>query len=365
MLDEKVTENTIEQYQNILKWSKIFWNKRMILIRSVIIAFLLGLFIVLFSVKEYNSWTTIIPQTTNQAGKLGGLSSLAAMAGFNLDLSGGDDLSPSIYPQIVGSVPFQLELMNSNFHYKNIDETLSLYDYYEQYARKGLLKLVAENTIGLPGKLLEARRKNAGETKFYENKPITLSYKQDRIRKQIAEKITVEVDIKNGFITLRTSFPEAELSAQVANKARELLQQYITSYKIGKATEQLVFIEERYREKETEFLAIQEKLAQFRDQNKNVTSAVAATGEERLRSEYNIAQTVYNELAKQLEQARIRVKEDTPVFSVIQPAIVPVKYTKPQLVLTLTVWIILGLLAGSAYIVIKHYSRIFRVKWNE
>ena len=87
-----------------------------------------------------------------------------------------------------------------------------------------------------------------------------------------------------------------------------MLQEYITKFKIKKAKAQFEFIQERYQEKKNEFEKAQANLAEFRDRNKNVTSAIALTQEDRLQSDYQLIFNVYSELAKQLEQAQIKVK---------------------------------------------------------
>jgi uncharacterized protein involved in exopolysaccharide biosynthesis len=151
----------------------------------------------------------------------------------------------------------------------------------------------------------------------------------------------------------------------VADKARKLLQEHITQYKINKATDQLNFVEQRYLEKKKEFESAQDRLARFRDQNKNVTSAVARTDEERLQSEYSIAMNVYNELAKQMEQAKIQVKQETPVFSVLEPAMVPREKSKPKRALILIIWIFLGGIIGTGMVFGRVFAKDVREKWNE
>ena len=67
--------------------------------------------VALFSPKEYTAGCTMVPQSGDK--KVGGnLSGLASMVGINLGgASGGEVLSPTIYPKIVASIPFKKDLM--------------------------------------------------------------------------------------------------------------------------------------------------------------------------------------------------------------------------------------------------------------
>lgn len=332
--------------EKVISGISTIWKNRTVLYYSLIVFGFFGIGIALLSPKEYVSWTTMVPQTTNPSSKLGGISSLAAMAGFNLDMAAGDDLSPSVYPQIVGSVLFQKELIYSEFNVNEASQPVTLYNYYIDIRQRGFLRKTVALIKNLPSWL-----SSEGKTlRTNIESPIQLTLNEDKVRKLIEKQVTMNVDSKNGYVTLYSAFPEAILSAEVAEKAKELLQKYITEFKIKKATDQLTFIEDRYKEKKAEFLKAQQNLAWFRDQNKNISSAIAATEEERLRSEYTIAQSVYNELAKQLEQAKIQVKQDTPVFSIIQPARVPLEKNKPKKLLIITVWLFLGGIIGVGII---------------
>lgn len=353
---------------DILALVKTFWNGRKTIITAMFIAGILGVVIALLSPKEYLASTTMVPQTSSSASKLGGLSSLAAMAGFNLDnmASSSETMSPLVYPQIVSSVPFQLDLMNIPFTFSEVNRPVSLYEYYTEISKPGVLSLIAKYTIGLPGVIISAIKGDSDQKVSAETKgPISLTKKQEGVRKMIAEQVTLTLDAKQGFITLQASFPEALLSAQVADQARELLQKYITRFKIEKASSKLTFIEERYLEKKKEFEKAQERLARFRDQNKNVSSMMARTEEDRLQSEYSIAMNVYNELSKQMEQAKIQVKEETPVFSILEPATVPREKSKPKRPMIVAIWLFIGAIAGTGMVFGKEYLKDIGTKWNE
>ena len=92
---------------------------------------------------------------------------------------------------------------------------------------------------------------------------------------------------------------------------------------------------------------------------------MAKTEEERLQSEYSIAFSVYSELAKQLEQAQIQVKEETPVFSVLSPTVVPKLKSKPQKVKILAIWLFLGGVIGTGIVFGRQYMGTFKERWKE
>ena len=365
--DIKSNQVAADDEIDLIALAKTIWKGRKQVITTVVIFATLGLAVALFSSKEYTASTTMVPQLSGNNSKLGSLSSLAAMAGFNLDLNMETrELSPYVYPQIVQSVPFQLEIMNTPFTFSDVDHPVSIYKYYTEIAKPGILSLLKKYTLGLPGVILKAVRGEQKETTGTsgDSNTIKLTEDQENVRKIIAENVTLETNDKEGYVVLSSCFHEPKLAAEVAQKAQELLQQYITEFKIKKATAQLEFVQERCTEKKKEFEQAQDNLASFRDRNKNVTSALAKTEEERLQSDYQLAFEVYSQLAQQLEQAQIRVKEDTPVFSIVKPVVVPIEKSAPNRPVILIIWIFLGGLIGIGWIFFKRFLATIRERWN-
>lgn len=345
---------------------KTIWDSRKFIIKTVIVFIFLGVAVALLTPKVYTASTTLVPQVSGGSSKTGGLSSLAAMAGFSLNMDNtSQDLSPLVYPQIVQSVPFQLELMNTPFAFSDVDHPVTLFEYYMEYKKLGVLGSIKKYTIGLPFVLLKAVKGDHPEVASSNNDgTFQITKDQEEVRKKLAESISLDPDDKNGIVVLNSTFQEAQLAAQVARKSQELLQQYITEFKIKKASAQLDFIQERYEEKKKEFEKAQAALAEFSDRNKNVTSALARTQEERLQSDYQLAFNVYSELAKQLEQAQIQVKEDTPVFAVIKPVTVPLEDNNSGF-MTLVIWTFLGGVIAIGWIFGKQFLLTVKEKWKE
>jgi len=65
------------------------------------------------------------------------------------------------------------------------------------------------------------------------------------------------------------------------------------------------------------------------DQNQGVNTARAQTQLLLLQSD-DLAYSVYSELSKQSESQEIKVKEDTPIFPIIEPVFIPLKKSAPK-----------------------------------
>jgi LPS O-antigen subunit length determinant protein (WzzB/FepE family) len=363
--EEKELRN--EDEIDLISLAKTLWVGRRTIFNTVVIFALLGVLLALFSEKEYTASTIMVPQVENQSTQLGGLSSLASLAGVNMDMNAGTNaISPILYPKIMSSVSFQLEIMNAEYLFEESKEPASLLDYYTDIYKPGLFGTIKKYTFGLPGLII---KKTRGEHSVAESDPesgvISISHDQEEVRKIIEEKLSLEVNEQDGYLTLVSRFHQAHLSAQVAQKAQKLLQEYVTQFKIEKATAQLEFIKGRYEENKSDFEEAQSQLAAFRDANKNITSEIMRTHEERLQNEYQLAFEVYSELAKQLEQSMIKVKEDTPVLSIINEVTVPIEKSKPNRVLILIIWIILGGFIGFSVVAGNHYFKVAKVRWKE
>lgn len=333
------------------------WAKRKFILKVTVVFMALGVLIALFSPKEYTAGCTMVPQIGEKTTG-GNLSGLAAMAGINLGSnSGGDVLMPNVYPKILSSVPFQKELMQTEIKFEDYEQPVRLLDYYtgEEYRKFSLLGTIKKYTIGLPGLILGALSKEEATPGLPDSASSgiqSLSKEEDDCMKILANLVTLTVNDKEGYITLSASMPEPVAAAQLVYKVQVLLQKYVTEFKIEKARANLEFIEERYADAKSEFERKQEELAEFRDANRNFASAVAKTTEERLSNEYAVVLGVYSELAKQREQANIQVKEDTPIFAVVEPVTVPTERSKPKRALICVAFTFLGGFCGVGLVLV-------------
>jgi LPS O-antigen subunit length determinant protein (WzzB/FepE family) len=353
---------------DLIVLAKTLWNGRKTIFYSIGGGIILGLFVALSSPKEYTVSTVMVPQLGGDQSKLGGLSGLAALAGVNLDMTQGSELSPLVYPQIVNSIPFRLELMNTPLNFKGLANPVSLFDFYTKYSKPSLIGVLKKYTIGLPGVILSVIKGKPKEITLPGdslNRIITLTEDQMVVQKTIGNMVTLQLNAKEGYITLVTKLSEPLATAQLAQRAQKLLQTYITEFKIEKAKANLDFIQGRYNETKTEFEKAQVSLAVVNDRNKNFTSVLPLIETDRIQTKYTITFGVFQELAKQLEQAKIQVKKDTPVFTIVEPVTVPTERSKPKRSMILAIWFCLGGVAGVGWVFGKQYFGNIKERWNE
>lgn len=344
-------EDTIDLVALVRKvWVK---RKLVLIITGAFMA--LGLFIALLTPNQYTAQCTLVPQTGQQrsGGNLGGL---AAMAGINLGSVGsGEVLSPNVYPNIIKNVEFQKELIHSLYVFEDVEEPVTYYNYVTdpQYRKFNLLGTIKKYTVGLPGTILGAIRGEPEENNTLTGSGISVSrmtHKEHKVLEHLYKVFMLSLNPKEGYVQLSTTMRDPYLAAQITTKAQQLLQEYLTGFKLQKVQANLEFVESSYREAKANFEAKQEELARFRDANVNLTSAVAKTREEKLQSEYTLLLGVYTELAKQKEQAKIAVTETTPILTVIEPVVVPVEKSKPARAMILFIYTFLGIMIGIGWV---------------
>ena len=351
-----VEEEEIDIKEIILK----LWHERKFILVTTGIFLAIGLFIALASPVSYTTSATFVPQVSESGrGNLGGM---AAMMGVNLGSTGsGEVLSPDVYPQIVNSAPFCKDIMETPITVKKSEGTpITLYEYYTnpEYQNKNLLGSIKKYTLGLPGVILSALRSGEEEETSVHNDTITkqivaLTEDERKVMKAIQENISFNNNSKEGHITMGYTFSEPQATASITNQLFNTLQEYVKEYKTQKQIDNLQFVEESYQAARQDFLQKQGALASFQDANRGLTTALARTTEQRLRSEYDIAFTVYNELAKQQEQAKLAVKESTPLLTVINPVVVPHEKSAPRRSIILVGFIFLGIVVGIGWVFVK------------
>lgn len=348
--DKKATEE--KQDIDIVALVRYLWTKRGLLLKCCCMALVAGLIIAFSIPREYRTTVILMPETNNTANKMGNLGGLAAMAGLDLSNTAGlDAISPDLYPDVVRSTPFLVELFSQPVSSKRKDISCSLYDYLKEHQRHAWWNYIAR--APMEGVSWVAGLFAAPEEKTDKIDPFSLTREQERVLKELQDKISVYVDKKTQTVTISAQMQDPLISAQVADNIVKMLQSYITDYRTQKARQDLEFTEKVLKEARAAYYKAQQTYATFEDGNKNIISSSYRTEQERLKNEMTLTFNVYNTLAQKLEQDKLRVQEQTPVYTIIEPATVPLKAYSPNKPLILIGCLFLTFVTVAGYLLIK------------
>lgn len=350
-------ENNTVQQQNqfqeeeidIMALVKRLWEKKAFIIKVTCVFAVLGVIVAITTPKEYTASCVVVPETKGGAFSASSLGGLAAIAGINLGASsGGEMLSPLMYDKLINNINFRKDLMQTPINWEEYDEPVTILDYYTNpdYAQISVFGMVKKYTFGLPAVILKAIRgeQNKEDLTLPPNSPKLSAYTQDELKciKGFATQFSIMTDKKNGDVTISARMPEALAAAQVADAVKNLLQKYVIELKLQKAEINYEYIKQRYEEAKVVFEQKQAEYARFQDANKVLSTALSKAKEEQMRSEFSVARDLFNQLTSQLVQAEMKIKEDIPILTVVEPVQIPLEKSKPQRIKILFIWCFLG-----------------------
>ena len=350
-----------EEGIDIVALLKQLWAGRKTIIIWTAVFVALGLLSALTMKRTYTVSSVMVPQLGSSRNS--SLLSLAGMAGFDLGTSqmSGQELSPLVYPQILRSSTFCLELANTPLHYAAADTAVSMFTYAKEYAKPTVMGTIRKYTIGLPGTLIGLLKKAPAEeldttitADVFPLQPVKLTKEEANMVKAVSSCISMSVDKKEGYLVLTVSGSEPLQTAELAVKTQQLLQSEITRFRTEKAQKQLEYVQARYKEIKAETESVQAALAVTTDRSQGLTTTRSRIEHDRLQSKYVVLSSIYAEMAKQLEQAKMQVKRETPAMAIVQPVTVPRQPSNSRLK-TLIVWTFFGILLGCGIVLGKSY----------
>ena len=350
---------------------KKLWLNRGLIIKCTCVFMVIGLVAALVAPKVFTASCDVVPQSSSNTGAKSQMSMLAKMAGINISQEQEiRTLSPYVYENIMKSTKFRKELMQTKIKFAEVEQPVSFFEYYtsEEYNKPSVIDYIKKYTIGLPGVILGAIRGEQPAPDYSalggEGSQIETTTKEEyKAMKLLGEAVVLTLDDKKGFVTITVNMPEPLAAAQLAQATVDLLQEYITVFKVEKVKSNLDFVQSRYDEVKAEFEDVQARRARYRDANHNTIKNQARIEMERLEAEYQLAMNVYSELAMQLEQAKIKVKETTPILTIINPVTVPYKKSAPSRPTILLAFIFLGCVLGMGCVLgIPFVAEVFEVE---
>ncbi|KAA9349459.1 Wzz/FepE/Etk N-terminal domain-containing protein [Larkinella humicola] len=315
---------------------KLLWKRRVRLLLITAFFSITGIIVSFLQRPEYISEARIMPEISQGSGDLiKRLATVAGFAGLELGETGSvDAVRPDLYPKVLQSTPFVLALMNKRVPTQDGGQT-------------SVAAMLSETDSWFEKKWFSFDKKADNFRANVSPHTIRLTQDQQDLLEDIQQRVSAQMDTRSGVITVSAQMPDPVAVAAVTQITLDYLTRYVSNYRTEKVRRDLEFYTNRVKEAKRRFERAQYSMFHYTDQHKYMVVQTATMEKQRIEAELTIAQAVYTELAKQFEQAKIKVQEQTPVFKVLEPATIPLKRSSPRRTNLVLLFTLTGLVLGG------------------
>ena len=327
-------------FKDLLKHKKLYY-------KVLPVAFILAAIYALSLPNYYSCTVKLAPELGANVKAGGGLASLASSFGVNLGgaQQGADAINPMLYPDLMNSVDFKTSLFEIQVTREEDQKTFTYFDY-----------LMNEQKAPWWSQAMKAVFSMFNDQSSMVNEkvdPFKLTKEQTEIVKDIDKNVVCDVDKKTMVITINVTDQDPLICATMADSVKTRLQKFITEYRTSKARVDLEYNQKLYGEAKAKYEQARERYAAYSDSHRNATSQAGQTKEADLQNEMNMQQQIYQQVVVQLQQAEMKVQQETPAFTTLQSATVPVRKTGPKRAQMCLIFLFLAFLGTTAYILHK------------
>lgn len=328
-------------FQDILKHKTLY--KKVLLV-----SFLLVAIYAISLPNYYNCTVKLSPELSGSSGSKGGLVGLASSFGINLSSGGAgtEALFPTLYPDLMNSVDFKTSLfkipvtIEGDKEAGESDRTMTYYDYLSDEQKSPWW---SEMMKGTRKWIVSFFKDEKPEIKSLD--PFRLTKKQADIVNTIDEKVVCDVDKKTMMITISVTDQNPLICAVMADSVKTRLQNFITDYRTSKARVDLEYNKKVLAEAKARYEKARDAYVHFSDSHREVNTQRGQIKQSDLQNEMQMHQQVCQQVVAQLQQAEMKVQQETPAFTTLQSATVPVLKAGPkrlQICLTFLFMVFMG-----------------------
>lgn len=342
--------NYIEQEESssfdYMKILKDLWRNKLLYCIVLPIAFVLAAVYNLGQPDFYTCTVKLSPELGSGSRSSLGLSSLASNFGVNLGANSGtnaDAILPELYPDLMNSVDFKTSLFSVKVMRDEDMKTFTYYDYLMNEQKKPWWS----NLFGSG----EKKKHNLSAVN-----PFRLNAEQTAIAARINQNVVCDVDKKTMVITINVTDQDPLICATMADSVKMRLQNFITDYRTSKVRVDLAYNQKLYKEAKARYEKARQRYAEFSDANQDVVLKSIETKLTDLENEMQLQYNIYQQVVSQLQQAEMKVQQETPAFTTLQSATVPVGPAGPKRSQMCLIFVVFAFLLTTAWILYKEGS---------
>lgn len=309
------------------------------------VAFVVALIIGFSIPKTYLCQIKLAPEVGGKSST-SGLASIASSIGISIGNSGstnGDAIIPMFYPELMNSVDFKTSLFPVKVKPKHDKAAKTYFDYLKNDWKYAWW----DHFFGL---MTPPKEKDTLVNNF------ELTGEQARIAGMINQNVTCSIDKKTSLIVISVTAQDPHVAAQLADSVKTRLQDFLTAYRTKKARHDLEFAKMLQRQAKKEYEHARRLYVEFMDANQNLMLLTAQQRQNDLENDMQLQYNNYTTISAQVIAAKAKVQEDTPAFSTLQSATVPLGYTNPNKGRIVMLCLFLAILLVTIYALYKEHQ---------
>lgn len=329
-------------------WHVIIGNKKNYSI-VLPVTFVIACALILCVPRYYTCEVALAPETSsNSVGSLASLAGSIGIGGMSKLLESKDAIYPDLYPDIVCSSQFIVQLFDEEVTTK--DGALTC-DYYTYLLKHQDAPFWEKAIAWLKRQFASAPKGGVGGDTPKEL--MVLSKEQDDVIKAIKRKIACAVDKKTGVIQLSLKDQDPYIAAYMCNVVSRHLQDFITVYRTNKARHDYEYFSKLVKEAKEKYEEARKKYSSFSDANMGASLSSVKTKLDDLENNMQLLYNSYTALCTQQQVAEAKIQETTPVFTLMERPVVPIKPTGPKRMIIVALTLVLAFCATTVYLYIK------------
>lgn len=341
---KKVNKKLIPAIDFKAAWKAILKHKKLYCY-TLAIAFVVAIVVGKSIPATYNCKILLAPESGSGASSLGGLAALASSFGVNIGggSQGGDAITPLIYPDLMKSVDFKTSLFPIKLKRKDDKKTMTYYHYLKYEWKEPWW----EDLFGL---MAPKPQKDTLVNNF------ELTGEQARIADLAIRNVQCNIDKKTGLITIDAKAQDPYVATLLADSVRAHLQDFLTEYRTQKARHDLEFLSKLNKQAKKDYERIRQVYYEYMDANQDVSLLSATQRRNDLENELQLAYNNFTATSAQVLAAKAKVQEDTPAFTPIQSATVPLGPSGPNTRMIMTGFLFLAVFCTTIYALAKEHQ---------
>ena len=345
--------NMIEQEESSIDFGAIFAaiKKHKGLYKKVLAITFVVACILMLSIPNYYKCEVKLAPELNMTRSMNSLSAMASSLGLRMGMGAmgsTEALYPMIYPELMSGIDFKVSLFNVPVHKKDSTRVMTYYDYLLKEQKTPWWSSVINAPFRLIGALFATDEKV--EIPF---DAFRLNKVEMGIVKAMDKKVVCNVDNKTLIISIAVIDQDPYIAACIADTVQHRLQDFITEYRTKKVRIDLEFSRKLYGEAKERYEKARRLYAEYADANQDIIYRTARIKLQDLENDMQLKYNAYNTLANYLQSAEAKVQEETPSFTNLQTATVPVQKAGPARAKSVLIYLFLAFLCTTVWVLHK------------